>query len=443
MATTSAAPYLSLLSEQNIELKSYALTSLNELANQLWAEIANNISEIEELYEDESFPKRHLAALLASKVYYNLGDYDSSVKYSLYSGTEFDVNEKSEFVETIVSKCIESYISLSQAKYLKPSIKIDEQLTSIFERMLEKCANGGELKLALGIALESYRLDIVQDLINDQLKNSQSEESVMNSINYVLTCSTNTIENINFRTESLNMLARLLLSLKNPDYFTITKIIVQLNDYKLVHTILKSLLEKGKSDSDNSLVAFQISFDLVTVATQELLSKTLETLESDVSIDQNDKSTIKVKKILSGIPTCDLDITFLSNNNHTDISVLNKTKQSLESRNSLYHSAVTFENAFLHAGTTDDSFFRSNLEWLGKATNWSKFSATAALGVIHKGNLSQGRNILQPYLPGSTSSPYTNSGSLYGLGLIYAGHVKIQKSYYMVLVLVLVLLVWD
>ncbi|OWB84872.1 hypothetical protein B5S33_g3528 [[Candida] boidinii] len=424
MATISAAPYLSLLGEQNTELKSYALTSLNELANQLWAEIANNISEIEELYEDESFPKRNLAALLASKVYYNLGDYDSSVKYSLYSGTEFDVNEKSEFVETIVSKCIESYISLSQAKYAKHSIKIDEQLTSIFERMLEKCAKGGELKLALGIALESYRLDIVQDLIHEQLKNAQSEESVMNSINYVLTCATNAIENIDFRTESLNMLARLLLSLNNPDYFTITKIVVQLNDYKLVHTILKSLLEKGKSDSDNSLVAFQISFDLVTVATQELLSKTLETLESDVSIDQNDKSTIKVKKILSGIPTCDLDITFLSNNNHTDISVLNKTKQSLESRNSLYHSAVTFENAFLHAGTTDDSFFRSNLEWLGKATNWSKFSATAALGVIHKGNLSQGRNILQPYLPGSTSSPYTNSGSLYGLGLIYAGHGK-------------------
>ncbi|GMF99531.1 unnamed protein product [[Candida] boidinii] len=294
MATISAAPYLSLLGEQNTELKSYALTSLNELANQLWAEIANNISEIEELYEDESFPKRNLAALLASKVYYNLGDYDSSVKYSLYSGTEFDVNEKSEFVETIVSKCIESYISLSQAKYAKPSIKIDEQLTSIFERMLEKCAKGGELKLALGIALESYRLDIVQDLIHEQLKNAQSEESVMNSINYVLTCATNAIENIDFRTESLNMLARLLLSLNNPDYFTITKIVVQLNDYKLVHTILKSLLEKGKSDNDNSLVAFQISFDLVTVATQELLSKTLETLESDVSIDQNDKSTIKI-----------------------------------------------------------------------------------------------------------------------------------------------------
>lgn len=59
-------------------------------------------------------------------------------------------------------------------------------------------------------------------------------------------------------------------------------------------------------------------------------------------------------------------------------------KNALESRNSIYHSAVTFANAFMHAGTTSDEFLRQNLEWLSRATNWSKFSATAALGVIHK-----------------------------------------------------------
>jgi 26S proteasome regulatory subunit N2 len=59
----------------------------------------------------------------------------------------------------------------------------------------------------------------------------------------------------------------------------------------------------------------------------------------------------------------------------------------LESRNSIYHSAVTFANAFMQAGTTSDEFLRQNLDWLSRATNWSKFSATAALGVIHKVNL--------------------------------------------------------
>lgn len=28
--------------------------------------------------------------------------------------------------------------------------------------------------------------------------------------------------------------------------------------------------------------------------------------------------------------------------------------------------------------------FRENLEWLARATNWAKFTATASLGVIHK-----------------------------------------------------------
>eukprot|EP00959_Pyramimonas_sp_CCMP1952_P343487 7194869-Pyramimonas_sp.AAC.1 len=42
---------------------------------------------------------------------------------------------------------------------------------------------------------------------------------------------------------------------------------------------------------------------------------------------------------------------------------------------------------------------RENLDWLSRATNWAKFSATAGLGVIHRGHLSQGRALMEPYLP--------------------------------------------
>ena len=38
----------------------------------------------------------------------------------------------------------------------------------------------------------------------------------------------------------------------------------------------------------------------------------------------------------------------------------------------------------MHCGTTSDTFLRNNLEWLARATNWAKFTATASLGVIHK-----------------------------------------------------------
>ena len=36
------------------------------------------------------------------------------------------------------------------------------------------------------------------------------------------------------------------------------------------------------------------------------------------------------------------------------------------------------------SGTTVDQFLRENMDWLSRATNWAKFSATAGLGVIHR-----------------------------------------------------------
>lgn len=419
MALVSAAPYLALLSEQDESLKQYALTSLNEVVDQLWAEIANNITDLEDLYEDQSFEKRSLAALIISKVYYNLGDFEASVKYSLFAGNEFNIEEQSQYIETIVSQCINLYNSLSQKKFINPddsSIEIDPRLAGIFEKMLDKCIKSNEYKLALGVSLESYRLDIVEAILKQQI--STNEENALNLINYVLVCSNTVITNTKFRSQVLNSLIDLLLSLKNQkDFFTIFKIIVQLNDSNLATQLFKQLVSKNEK-----LIAYQGAFDLVGTATQELLDNVINNLKEDESFKSLEPTESRLLYILTGIPTCDLDITFLYKNNNTDITILNKTKNLLEGRSSIFHSAVTFSNAFMHVGTTDDSFFRKNLEWLGKATNWSNFSATAALGVIHKGNLSQGRNILKPYLPGSSGAPHTKGGSLFALGLIFAGH---------------------
>jgi len=134
----------------------------------------------------------------------------------------------------------------------------------------------------------------------------------------------------------------------------------------------------------------------------------------------------RIRKILDGSETIRLNLEFLYRNNHTDLSILNKVRDSLEGRNSIFHTAVTFCNAFMNQGTTNDKFFRDNLEWLGKAVNWSKFSATAALGVIHRGNLTQCKKLLEPYLPRLTSigggSIFSQGGALYAYGLIYANH---------------------
>lgn len=75
---------------------------------------------------------------------------------------------------------------------------------------------------------------------------------------------------------------------------------------------------------------------------------------------------------------------FNRRHNHADLQVLKGIKGSVDPRVSVCHSATIAANALMHAGTTVDTFLRENLDWLARATNWAKFSATASLGVIHR-----------------------------------------------------------
>lgn len=224
--------------------------------------------------------------------------------------------------------------------------------------------------------------------------------------------------------------------------------------------MLAQLVKKG--DPKSLAIAYQTAFDLYDNSTQEFLKKVREDLpkppaptaengektaednakdakETDALLQDSSEKAESMSKeaqkafqsigtILEGTKSIELDLEFLYRNNHTDMAILNKIKDSLEARNSIFHTAVTLANAFMHAGTTNDKFFRDNLEWLGKAVNWSKFTATAALGVIHRGNLGQGQKLLEPYLPkdqvagANPGSAYSQGGSLYALGLIYANH---------------------
>lgn len=277
----------------------------------------------------------------------------------------------------------------------------------------------------------------------------------------------------------LQLILELLNDIPSPDYFAIAKCVVYLGQHSMASDMLRQLVQKG--DGKSLAIAYQLSFDLYDNGTQEFLNKVMEELpeadgeqkgdaphangdavrpstphpgngeessESDQLLSELERSagapttaTIRTKhkpeseeenkaftairEILRGTKSIELNLEFLFRNSHTDKNVLNKIRDSLEARNSIFHTAVTFANAFMNSGTTVDTFFRDNLEWLGKAVNWSKFSATAALGVIHRGNLSQGRKLLDPYLPKDnpgTGSTYSQGGSLYALGLIYTNH---------------------
>lgn len=56
------------------------------------------------MYEDETFPERELAALVAAKVYYQLQEYNESMVFALGAGKLFTIDHPGEFEDTIVGE---------------------------------------------------------------------------------------------------------------------------------------------------------------------------------------------------------------------------------------------------------------------------------------------------------------------------------------------------
>ncbi|KAF8952283.1 proteasome regulatory particle base subunit [Podila verticillata] len=411
---TSAAGVIALLDEHDDDLKVYALQKLNGIVDQFWAEISDAVSKIEIMYEDTGFKDRQLAALVASKVYYHLGEFDDSLNFALGAGNLIDLSQKSEYIDTIVSKCIDKYIALRNQEHEDPQNvePMDPRLKDVVEKMFDRCYQDSEYKQAVGIALESRRLDVVEHSIK--------AGGPANILPYIYDLTMTVVLDQAYRNTLLQLLVKQFRNLEVPDYVAINQCLVHLGEDAAGAELLQTLI-KTEVQSD-LLMAYQLAFDLENNATQIYLTKVAAALPTGSETLQAKYD--KVKSILSGKETIKLQLEFLCKNNHTDMLILKNSKTMLDARLSIYHSAVTFANAFMNAGTTSDDFLRQNLEWLSRATNWSKFSATAALGVIHKGHLSQGLALLAPYLPqdGVTASPYSEGGSLFALGLIHANH---------------------
>ncbi|KAG5636896.1 hypothetical protein H0H81_006482 [Sphagnurus paluster] len=419
--SSSAAGVLALLHEPDPQFKQHALKILSPLVPQFWAEISEHIALIEALYESEELPKeaRNSAALLASKVYYFLGEYEEALSFSLGAGNAFaeeaTVYGSEEFVETIISKAIDRYIQARSEEREGSLEKLDTRLQYIIETIFARCIADGEFKQAIGIALESRRLDVISAIYD------RTQDTSL--LSYAMEAVLDTGFSLSYRDQVLQFLYPLfpkpMTGEKSPYMHSITRLLITLSSPSLTVPLLVSLVPQ------HALLAYQFAFDLVEGGAQDFLESVRNELPEGDSVT---KATFdKLRSILTGQESVKLYLEFLKRNNHVDLVILKNTKDVLEPRSSIYHTALTLQNAFMHAGTTSDVFLRENLEWLGLASNWSKFSATAGLGVIHKGYFEQGKTILGPYLPtsggesGLQGAAYSEGGALYALGLINAG----------------------
>ncbi|KZS16975.1 26S proteasome non-ATPase regulatory subunit 1 [Daphnia magna] len=441
MSITSAVGVIALLDEPNVLLKEFALQKLNEIVDEFWPEIADSVEKIEILHEDKSFPQRELAALVVSKVYHHLGSFEDSLTYALGAGNLFDVMSNSEYVQTTIAKCMDFYsqqkVALAEGTQdVKP---IDSRLEGIVNRMFQRCLDDGQYKQAIGIAIETRRMDVFRRAILES-------GDIPGMLHYCLKVCLELLQHRQFRNVVLRCLVDMYRELATPDYVSMCQCLIFLDDPLAVSDILDKLVH---GDQDSTLMAYQIAFDLYESATQQFLARVLQALKPTtivppVAADEEkteESKEVKVEPVLSpkdelmkkrldrlvtilgGELSIELHLQFLIRNNKSDLLILKQTKDAI--RVSVCHTATVIANAFMHSGTTSDQFLRDNLDWLSRATNWAKLTATASLGVIHRGHEKEALALMAAYLPrevAATSAGFSEGGGLYALGLIHANH---------------------
>jgi 26S proteasome regulatory subunit N2 len=326
------------------------------------------------------------------------------------------------------ARAVDRYIALRTAAPFseeaiadpKASKDIDPKLQEIIEGIFRRAIRDKEYTQAIGIALESRRLDIIKDI--HKLTNDTD------LLIYVMDAVFETSFTLSYRMAVLKFIFPLFPPLQenSPHFHPVTRILATLSSPQLTIPYLTDLVP------GRLILAYQVAFDLFESGVQEFLQTVMQQLPEGKTPEEEGMYT-NLRMILSGESSTKLYCEFLKRSNNVDMLILKHTKESLEPRSSIYHTALSLQNAYMHSGTGSDVFLRENLEWLGKASNWSKFTATAALGSIHKGNLEKGKDLLQPYLPGDdaggTGSVYSEGGALYALGLINIGRGTHVEGY--------------
>lgn len=277
----------------------------------------------EALYEDESFPERRLASLVLAKVYYHLQAYNESMTFALGAGDLFQLDKAGEFEETIISKCVDTYISVSAQHHTAPQdtkrdsalptlattfasgtndASFNAALTSpttpfsqstlpsksllsrvstdtmleqpvvegktsgltslpdrstqialqkVIERLFESCLSEGRYRQVVGIAVEARNLEVLRRVIkraSDDEKKSKSPKSddtagpTEELMEYVLDICMGVVQERALRTEILRLILDLLNDIPTPDYFSIAKCVVYLNQDEEASTMLKKLV---------------------------------------------------------------------------------------------------------------------------------------------------------------------------------------------------------
>lgn len=414
---TTASGYLTLLQEDDIQLREIALKKLLEVVDILWHEIAEALPDLEAIAEDTG---NKMAAAIASRVFFHLNESHQALRLALLAGEEYfqisTTATNTPYVEKLIEAALDEYIRsrkleigedeaiISSTNEASSSItnktkkgditSTDDTLLStealrpFVYRLLQNSCAQSRFDHAVGIVLEAREIEKLEEVLN------LSGPSVP-ILKYTLQVINQCVSSKQFRLQAYQIVANcwqsIFTSQENAENRLVAAyeliIVYQLlNQAENVATILLSLLtskENGingdvDANDDKVLTGYQLCFDLMDSDNPAFILNVTNSLlaqaETGGSIELD--AVQQAIKVLKNGFVSELKLSFLYKNNHADRSIIESIKKSLEerssgsSRNSVLHHSTIITHCYLYAGTTNDTFLRDHLDYMKKASNW-------------------------------------------------------------------------
>jgi len=437
MAGLHIAALVAALGEEDDGVLCAALQQLHACVDECWADAADAVSLIEALSERPDFAGRELAASLASRIFFHLEAYDDALRLAFCAGAHFDVSARSEYVETLVSRCVDEYVAAAAAgaAVLPPGAPLEE----VVSQMLARCCDDGQFRHAAGVALEARRLDRLDGVLK-HCPAAQRPRLLAD-----VATSGQVLAAGDFKSSLIRLLVQHHSSLEEPDYVFLGAAMQDLGLHKDGAAMLLGL---AAGDERQGLLAVQLAFLFADAGDAQFAASVLADVEAMavetegfLNVDSASEAAVasalfpgkmavapaSVEKLRSILKPdgvfASLKADFLRDFSDSDALILKTFKLAIDgNRNSVLHNALVVSHGFSNAGTASTQFLRDNLDWMAKASNWAKFTATASVGVVHAGHVGDATMLLRAYLPqgGASASPYSEGGALYALGLVHA-----------------------
>jgi len=309
---------------------------------------------IEALSEESDFPAADLAAAIASKCFYHLQEYRDAVRLALCAGEYLDISVKSEYVDTILAQCIDEYkaLRLLQGGVQQDlPVQIDPRMEAVIEQMFLRCYRDHCYEQAIGIALDTKRIDKVEEVVSNAVSAGKS-----GILGYAFSLCQNArnITPRDFRLSVIEVLVRHYGTLAVPDYTNVCYGLQYLNRPKDTADTLVQLLSRS---SEGELLAYQIAFDLQETENQGFVLQVVAGVSSaeanPVPVGDSGVYSSRVanlRRILMDGLDIDLTLNFLFKQSRTDLNVLKDIKTAIEGRSNVLHNVTVMAHAYMNSG---------------------------------------------------------------------------------------------